>query len=79
MRNMRFRVKKKILRAIQSSIDVALWILVEDVEQNFDHKRETYGYILTYVDDFLMVGPEDVRNVIEEEISRIWKFSRSLQ
>ena len=27
------------MRAIQSSIDVALWILIEDVLQDFDHKN----------------------------------------
>ena len=71
---MRFRIKGQRLKAIQSSIDVALWILVNDVEQDFDHKRQTYGYILTYVDDFLLVGPSHVRSAIEEEISRIWKI-----
>ena len=59
---------------MQSSIDVALWILVDDTESNFDHLRRTYGYLLTYVDDFLMVGPLHVRNAIEEEVSRIWKI-----
>ena len=62
------------MKAIQSSIDVALWILVENVEEDFDHKRSTYGYLLTYVDDFLMVGPDPVRKAIEEEISKIWKY-----
>ena len=60
--------------AIQSSIDVALWSLADDVGRDFDHKRHTYGYLLTYVDDFLLVGPLHVRNAIEEEISRIWKI-----
>ena len=67
-------MKGQKLKAIQSSIDVALWILVEDVPQDFDHKRQTYGYLLTYVDDFLLVGPLNVRNAIEEEISRICKI-----
>ena len=70
---MRFEIKHKALRAMQSSIDVALWTIVEDVEENFDHKRRTYGYLLTYVDDFLIVAPSHVRKAIEEEISRLWK------
>ena len=69
-----FRIKGERLKAIQSSIDVALWILVDDVEQDFDHKRHTYGYFLKYVDDFLLVGPIHFRSAIEEEISRIWKI-----
>ena len=68
------KIKGRVLKAIQSSIDVALWILVDQVEQNFDHERITYGYLLTYVDDFLSVGPSHVRNAIEEEVSRIRKI-----
>ena len=74
LRKIWFRTKGKRLKAIQSSIDVALWILVDDVEQDFDLKRHTYGSLLTCVDDFLLVGPLHVRNAIEEEISRIWKI-----
>ena len=59
---------------MQSSIDVALWMLVDDVNEDFDHRREVYAYVLTYVDDFLVVGPTHVRNAIEEEISRTWKI-----
>ena len=47
---------------------------MDQAGQDFDHKRQTYGYLLTYVDDFLVVGPLNVRNAIEEEISRIWKI-----
>ena len=73
LKKMRFRIKHKVLRVMQSSIDVALWVLVDQTEQNFDHKRKTYGYLLTYVDAFLFVGPSHVRNAIEEAISRVWK------
>ena len=58
---------------MRSTIDVALWTIVEDVVENFDQNRRTYGYLLTYVDDFLIVGPAHVRKAIEEEISRLWK------
>ena len=74
LRGMRFNNGGVRMRAIQSSIDVALWILVEDVLQDFDHKRRTYGYLLTYVDDFLLVGPPNVRNAIE---GRFQGFGRS--
>ena len=40
IKKMRFRIGKKVLKAIQSSIDVALWILVEDIDEDFDHKRK---------------------------------------
>merc|ERR1712120_115735 len=74
LKKMRFKIKHKTLRAMQSSIDVALWTIVDDIDENFAHKRQTYGYLLTYVDDFLVVGPLHVRNAIEEEISRFWKI-----
>ena len=70
---MKFHIKHKKLKAVQSSIDVALWIIVDQTDEHFDHKRKTYGYVLTYVDDFLLVGPSHVRKAIEEEISRFWK------
>ena len=57
LKKMRFKIKHKTLRAMQSSIDVALWIIVDEAEEDFDHKRKTYGYLLTYVDDFLLAGP----------------------
>ena len=57
LRQMRFRTKHRVLKAIQSSIDVALWMIVDDKESDFDHERKTYGHLLTYVDDFLVVGP----------------------
>ena len=65
LKAMKFGFKGQTLKAIQSSIDVALWILVEDIEQDFDHKRQTYGYLLTYVDDFLLVGQLQDRSAIE--------------
>ena len=71
---MQLKIKHKTLRAMQSSIDVALWIIVDLTDENFDHKRKTYGYLLTYVDDFLLVGPSHVRKAIEEEISRLWRI-----
>ena len=49
---------------------MALWILVEDVQT----EKPTHGYSLTYVDEFLVIGPSDVRSAIEEEISRHWKI-----
>ena len=62
------------LRFMSSSIDVALWILVQDNDEEWDHNRTPYGFLLTYVDDFMVVGPPNVRIAIEEEISRIWEI-----
>ena len=46
---------------------------MEDNDEEFDHNKTPHGYLLTYVDDFIVVGPLNVRNAIEEEISRSWK------
>ena len=43
-----------VLKAIQSSIHVPLWMLVDDVEQDFDHKRRTYGYLIDVCGRFLV-------------------------
>ena len=43
-----------------------------DNNEEWDHNRKPYGFLLTYVDDFLVVGPPQVRSAIEEEISRLW-------
>ena len=69
---MHFKVKGRVLRAVKSSIDCALWMLVDSQPQEFDHKVKAEADLLTYVDDFLLVGPQYVRNAIEEEISAIW-------
>ena len=57
---------------MSSSVDVALWILVADNDEEWDHNRTPVACLLTYVDDFMVVGPLHVRNAIEEEILKIW-------
>ena len=37
-------------------------------------KGKTYGYVLTYVDGFLIIGPTSVRKAVEEEISMLWNI-----
>ena len=32
------------------------------------------AFLLTYVDDFMVVGPPKVRSAIEEEISKLWEI-----
>ena len=40
LKAMRFRHGGVRMRATQSSIDVALWVIIEDIMQDFDHKRK---------------------------------------
>ena len=42
IKKMKFRIKRRTLRAVQSSIDVALWVVVDLIDENFDHKRKTW-------------------------------------
>ena len=44
LKKMRFRIKGRNLKAVQSSIDVALWILIDEKVENFGHQQKTYGY-----------------------------------
>ena len=37
LQKMRFKIKYKTLKTLQSSIDVALWTIVEDIDEDFDH------------------------------------------
>ena len=39
LRKMRFKTGKCKLKLDQSSIDVAPWIIIEDKEEEFDHKK----------------------------------------
>ena len=57
LKKMKFHIKHNKLKAVPSSIDVALWIIVDLTDEHFDHKRKTYGYVLTYVDDFFLLDP----------------------
>ena len=72
--NLRIRVEDGVLRFMSSCIDIALWILVADDQEECDHNRTPRAFLLTYVDDFLVIGPQNIRNAIEEEISRIWQI-----
>ena len=56
LKAMRFQVAGKMHKVVQSSIDVAFWMIVEDGDEDFAHKRTTCGYVLTYVNDFLIEG-----------------------
>ena len=70
---MRITIDGEPLRFMCSSIDIAMWILVQDNDEEWDHNRTPYGFLLTYVDDFMVVGPPKVRSAIEEEISKLWE------
>ena len=52
LRLMRSTLRNERFKFLQSSIDVALWTLVRDDDEFFDHNRKVAGYLLTYVDDF---------------------------
>ena len=70
LRGLKIVQNRKKLKLTQSAIDVALWTLTKDDDELFDRNRKTLGFVLTYVDDFLIAGT--TRNALEEEISRIW-------
>ena len=66
--------EEKKYKLLQSNIDQALWTIVEDDGSQFLHEMKKVGYILTYVDDFVIVAEKSLRRQFEEEISRHWKI-----
>ena len=52
----RFSWNKKTYKLLQSNIHQALWTIVEDDESRFLHEMKKVGYVLTYVDDFMIVA-----------------------
>ena len=74
MKKMRISWKEKKYKLLQSNIDQALWTIVEDDGSQFLHEMKKVGYVLTYVDDFMIVAEKSLRRQFEEEISRHWKI-----
>ena len=56
------------LKLVQSYADPAVWTIVDD-------NGEIHGYMLSYVDDFLFVGNDDVIAALQGKIASIWKVS----
>ena len=54
---------------LQSNFDQALGTITEDVDSNFMHHMKKVGYVLTYVDDFMVAAEKSLRSKFEEEIS----------
>ena len=73
LESLRLKVNRCKFRLAKSTIDTALWTIHEDTEKVFLHQIEPVGFLLTYVDDFLIAGPTDIRACLEEEISQMWK------
>ena len=49
-------MKDEEYKLLQSNIDQALWTIVEDDGSQFLHEMKKVGYVLTYVDDFMIVA-----------------------
>ena len=56
------------LHLVQSYADPAVWTIVDD-------EGETYGHMLSYVDDFLIASTPEVISALQAKIASIWKIS----
>ena len=77
LRGICFPLYGRSVRLFQSAIDAAMWIVVHDDGFVSHHLRTVVGYLLTYVDDFLLFGPKLMRNLLEEEIAANWKIQNN--
>ena len=74
MTNMRISWKNRTYKLLQSNIDQPLWAIVQSEGYQFLHDVKKVGYVLTYVDDFMMIAEKSLRSKFEEDISRHWKI-----
>ena len=56
MIKIRISWKNRTFKLLQSNIDQALWTIVQADGYKFLHDMKKVGYILTYVDDFMMIA-----------------------
>ena len=60
LESLRLTVNRCKFRLTKSTIDTTLWTIHEDTEKVFLHQIKPVGFMLTYVDEFLIAGPTDI-------------------
>ena len=76
MRKVRFSDGRKKYRLIRSNVDASMWVIVEDNHNvRCDSLRTAYGYILTYVDDYLYTAGDGIVGQVERFVQNLWECS----
>ena len=60
LKELRMKVSGNDVRLQQSSVDTALWSIVSGGNGVTENDIRVHGYLVTYVDDFLYVGEQNV-------------------
>ena len=73
LKYLRFEHDGVMYKFNRSHFDTSLRTIHEDNGCDFLHQILLAGYLLSYVDDFLVAGEARLRVRLEEEVARIWK------
>ena len=76
LRRLRFQCGADRLALVQSYADSSLWTVVKDAEEIHMHHRVALGYLVTYVDDFLIASSEQVTLDLMAAVESLWACTR---
>ena len=76
MVKVRFTDGVKKYRLVRSDVDASLWMIIEDVPGvRVASRQRCYGYIMTYVDDYLYTAADSLISQVEAFVSELWQCS----
>ena len=75
LRKLRITVGGKQCRLAQSQVDPAMWAIIEDGPYKLGHQVQPLGYLLSYVDDFLIAGDDVVRKALCQALEGLGRAS----
>ena len=76
MAKVRFTDGAMKYRLLRSDIDPSLWMIVEDVKEiRVASRQRCYGYIMTYVDDYLYTAADSIIAQVEAFVQELWQCS----
>ncbi|CAK0841691.1 unnamed protein product, partial [Prorocentrum cordatum] len=79
MRGMRVQVGGRECKLAQSHCDASVWMATPALEPKLEADRELLGLVVVYVDDFLVIGPDGVIDVVEAKLNTFWACSSQVR
>ena len=77
LRKLRITVGGRQCRLAQSHVDPAMWAIIEDGPHKLSHQVQPLGYLLSYVDDFLIAADTAVRQALCTVLESTWTCKRT--
>ena len=71
----RFQYMGKECKLLQSMADSSIWMVVHAVEPKLEVDRQALGYVLTYVDDIMTIGPAPLLPLLESLLRAHWSLT----